>query len=250
MKSGGFSLSLKKCELGKPEVKLVGHIVGCGHRRPNPEKIAAVQNLKEPETKKQVRQIVGLFSFFREYLPGFAGTIKPLTDLTSKRYGERIPFGSTEREALQQLKNMLCEAVNESLAIIDWSKPFSLFTDASDMAVGAALTQPNNEGHEYPIAFASNKLNTTQQKWATIEKEAYAALWALNKFKHWVLGAQIILYSDHNPLTYLTESSPKSSKLMRWSLALQEFNVEFRYIRGSLNLASDCLSRMVNHSSS
>jgi len=145
---------------------------------------------------------------------------------------------------------MLCAAANESLAVIDWSKPFSLFTDASDMAVGAALTQPNNEGHECPIAFASSKLNTTQQKWATIEKEAYAALWVLNKFKHWVLGAQLILYSDHNPLTYLTESLPNSSKLMRWSLALQEFDVEFRYIRGSLNLASDCLSRMVNYSSS
>ena len=90
-------------------------------------------------------------------------------------------------------------------------------------------------------------MTATQQRWATIEKEAYAALWALNKFKHWVLGAHIVLYSDHNPLTYLTESSPKSSKLMRWSLALQEFNVEFRYIRGVSNLASDCLSRMVNY---
>lgn len=128
-------------------------------------------------------------------MPGFAGAIKPLTDLTTKRYGERVPFGSTERAALQQLKNMLGAAVNESLAIIDWSKPFSLFTDASDVAVGAALTQQNDEGHECPIAFASSKLNTTQQKWATIEKEAFAALWALNKFKHWVLGAQIVLYS-------------------------------------------------------
>jgi len=229
---------------------LVGHIVRGGHRRPNLEKITAIQNLKEPETKKQVRQIIGLFSFFREYLPGFAGVIKPLTDLTTKRYGERIPFGSTEREALQLLKTMLCTAANESLAIIDWSKLFSLFTDASDVAVGATLTQPSSEGHERPIAFASSKLNTTQQKWATIEKEAYAALWALNKFKHWVLGAPIVLYSDHNPLTYLTECSPNSSKLMRWSLALQEFNVEFRYIRGSANLASDCLTRMVNYSSS
>jgi len=120
---------------------------------------------------------------------------------------------------------MLCAAANESFAIIDWSKPFSLLTDASDIAVCAALTQPNNEGHECPIASASSKLNTTHQKWATIEKEAYAALWALNKFKNWVLGAQIVLYSDHNPLTYMTKSSPKSTKLMRWSLTLHKFNV-------------------------
>jgi len=75
--------------------------------------------LKEPETKKQVRQIIGLFSFFREYLPGFASSIKSLFYLTTKRYRERIPFGSMEHEALQQLKNMLCAAANESLAIID-----------------------------------------------------------------------------------------------------------------------------------
>ena len=173
--------------------------------------------------------------------------IQPLTNLTTKRYGDRVPFGSKEREAFQKLKSMLCTAANESLAIIDWNKSFSLFTDASDLAIGAALTQPNSEGNEYPIAFASSQLTATQQRWATIEKEAYAALWALNKFKHWVPGAHIVLYSDHNPLTYLTESSPKSSKLMRWSLALQEFNVEFRYIRGVSNLASDCLSHMVNY---
>ena len=64
MKSGGFSLSLTKCELAKPEVKLVGHIVGGGRRRPNPEKVLSVQNLKEPETKRQVRQVIGIFSFF------------------------------------------------------------------------------------------------------------------------------------------------------------------------------------------
>jgi hypothetical protein len=94
MKAGGFSLNLKKCDLCKSEVKLVGHIVGHGHRKPNPDKLIAVQNLKEPETKRQVRQIVGLFSFFREYLPGFAKVIKPLTDLTTKQYGiERVPFG-------------------------------------------------------------------------------------------------------------------------------------------------------------
>jgi len=82
MKSRGFSLGLKKCDLGKPEVKLVGHIVGCGHNRSNPEKITAIPNLKELETKKQVRQINGLFSFFCEYMTGFTSSIKPLTALT------------------------------------------------------------------------------------------------------------------------------------------------------------------------
>ena len=119
MKSGGFSLSLKKCELGKPEVKLVWHTVGYRRRRLNLEKILAVQNLKEPDTTRQIRGIIGIFLFFRDYLPGFANVIKPLTDMITKRYGDHVPFGSKEREALQQFKNMLSTAANESLATID-----------------------------------------------------------------------------------------------------------------------------------
>jgi hypothetical protein len=238
---------LKKSEFVKPKLRFVGHIIGSGNRSVDPEKIAAVKNLKEPETKRQLRQVIGFFSFFREYIPGFASICKPLTDLTGKRTSDRIPFGTREREALNELKRLLCDAANRPLSIIDRSKRFSLFVDSSNFAVGAALTQPDDAGHERPIAFASSKLTETQQRWATIEKEAYAALWGLQKYKYWLYGRSVILYSDHNPITFLTESTPKSSKLMRWHLALQEFDVEFRFRRGVMNTAADCLSRMVEY---
>jgi len=92
--------------------------------------------------------------------------------------------------------------------------------------VGACLTQPSG-GRECSVAFASCKLTATQQHWATIEKEAYAALWSLQKFKHWIFGKTVTFYSDHNPITFLTETTPKSSKFMRWALALQESDVIF-----------------------
>jgi hypothetical protein len=120
-----------------------------------------------------------------------------------------------------------------------------LFVDASEFSVGAALTQLDDKGQLRPVAFASSKLTLTQQRWATIEREAYASLWALQRFKNWIFGTRIVLVSDHNPLTFLVESIPKSSKLMRWALALQEFDVEFRYRSGKLNEVADCLSRMV-----
>ena len=87
----------------------------------------------------------------------------------------------------------------------------------------------NDLGVEHPIAFFSSKLIPAQRNLATIEREAYAVLVAVNKFKHWFFGSKVTIHSDHNPLTYLTESAPKSSKLMRWSLALAEFNIEFKY---------------------
>lgn len=248
VKLSGITLSIDKVELVKPKTKFLGSIIGSGERSVNPDKVTAIEHLKEPESKKQLRQIIGLFSFFREFIPGFAMICKPLTDLTSKRIPDRIPFGSRERIAFNTLKQLLCNAANHPLSIIDSSKEFSLFVDASSTAVGAALTQSGCEGKGTlrPVAFASRKLTETQQNWSTLEREAYAALFGLQKYKYWLYGKKTILYSDHNPLLFLTESVPKSSKLMRWALALSEFDIEFRYRVGRQNEAADCLSRMVS----
>ena len=102
-------------------------------------------------------------------------------------------------------------------------------------------------GYDRPIAFASSKLTETQQQWATIEKGAYAAFWALQKYKYWLYGRSVVLYSDRNPITFLTESTPKSFKLLRWPLALQEFHVIFCSRKGSWNEAADCSSRMAQY---
>ena len=119
------------------------------------------------------------------------------------------------------------------------TKQFSIFVDASNYSVGACLSQPYGD-RERPVTLASSKLTATQQNWATIEKEAYSALWSLHKFRHWIFGKRVTLYSDHNPITFLTQTTPKSSKLMRWALTIQEFEVVF-----CLNAVADCLSRNV-----
>jgi hypothetical protein len=160
---------------------------------------------------------------------------------------ERIPFATREQQAFETLTLLLCKAASdcsEPLKIMDFNRPFTLFVDASEIAVGAVLTQNDDEGRLRPVAFASSKLSPTQQRWSTIEREAYAALWTLQKYKQWIFGTRIVLVSDHNPLTFV-ESTPKSSKLMRWALALQEFDAEFRYRSGKVNEAADCLTAMV-----
>ena len=96
-------------------------------------------------------------------------------------------------------------------------------------------------GVEQPLAFASQKLNPTQQIWSTIEREAYAVIWAL-KYRDLIFGSKVIVYCDHNPLQYIRECAPKSAKL-RWSLALQEFDLDLVYKKGSSNVVADWLSR-------
>jgi len=95
-----------------------------------------------------------------------------------------------EREAFNTLKHLLCEAVKRPLAIIDPSKGFSLFVDASATAIGAALTQPDGlvEGSLRPVAFASRKLNETHQNWSTLEREAFAALFGIQNYKFGSMG--------------------------------------------------------------
>ena len=196
-----------------------------------------------PETKKQVRQVMGLFSYFREYIPSFAEIAKPITDLTAKQVPTRVPWGQEQQLAFQKLKDLLCQATEEPLQIIDPNRPFSLFVDSSDYAIGCVLIQQGVDGKEKPVAFYSQKLTPTQRAWAVIEREAYAAITGLRKYRQLIFGAPVTLFSDHNPLTYIAESSAKSPKLMRWALALQEYCVTFKYLPEKRNEAADCLSR-------
>ena len=244
IKQSGLTLNLKKCEFAKSEVKFVGHVIGSGQRRADPEKVKAVQLMTPPQNKRQVRQILGFFSFFRDYIPNFAEMAKPLSDLTSKRVSGRIPWGAVQNKAFNDLKDSLCRAVNQPLQVVDFNKPFTLHVDSSDHTVAAVCTQTAGDDLEKPVAFASAKLTLTQRAWSTIEKEAFAAIWALKRFRNWIFGKPVTLFTDHDPLTFLTEAAPKSAKLMRWALALQEYDVTFCYKKGKLNVAADCLSRM------
>jgi len=137
-------------------------------------------------------------------------------------------------------------ATEKVLYIIDQNKDYNLLVDSSDHTVAGALTQFSDEGVERPVAFFSWKLTKTQQGWSTVEKEAYVALRSLQRVKQWVFGHRITVFSDHNPLTYLTEAAPKSAKLLRWALALQEFDVVFQYRAGKTHVVPDLLTRMCN----
>ncbi|GFV26976.1 retrovirus-related Pol polyprotein from transposon opus [Trichonephila clavipes] len=116
--------------------------------------------------------------------------------------------------------------------------------DASDYGVGCCLTQRDTEGIYRPIAFASQKFNATQKNWVSIEKEAWAVLYGLNKFDKWIYGAKVEIISDHNPLKYLNQTIPTSPKLTRWALALQRWNHSITHRPGIQHRSADALSRL------
>ena len=198
-----------------------------------------------PTTRREVRRALGFFGFFRDHIPDYAEIAKPLTDLTSKRYASRIQWGEPQQAAYDQLKLRIKQATENPLYTVDYYKPFHLFTDASNFSVSVAVTQRNDEGKYFPVAFSSQKLTETQRKWSVIEREAYAVLHALKKYRAWFLGNEdIIVCMDHNPLTFLVETVPKSARLVRWALSLQEIPLKFQYYPGSKNVVADYLSRV------
>ena len=244
IKRAGLTLNLKKCKWGHSQVRFCGKIVGSGKISADPEKLEVLDQMETPKTKKELRRILGFFGYFRESIPNFAGIAKPLTDLTSKRFRTQIPWSEIHQEAFCNLKEALKKAVDEPLHSVDFTKPLSLFTDANECSVAAALTQLNDNGNYLPVAFSSTKLNETQRKWSVVEKESFAVLTASRRYNDWIIGSSVTVYVDHNPLTYLTETMPKSPKLIRWALSLQQFNVTFKYYPGHKNVVADCLSRI------
>jgi RNase H-like domain found in reverse transcriptase len=131
---------------------------------------------------------------------------------------------------------------------------FILRVDASGTAVSGCLYQRDDDDinhvvvsgdDEKPISFFSKKLSRCQIAWNVVEREAHAAIASLRKFHHLILCSMIVVYSDHNPLSFLVEGSSHSAKLTRCSLALQEYNIVFRYAKAKHNRVADYFSRCV-----
>ena len=244
IKESGLTLGLKKCSFGQSKTKFLGHVVGSGKIEPDPTKLAIVPNLQPPVTKKDVRKLMGFFSYFRAFIPSLAETARVITDLTQKNMPNNVRWEEKHQQAFDKMKVDLCKAVENPLYSIEFGKEFGLLVDASATAIGSCLIQWRDDGTEKPLYFSSKKLSLTQCRWSTIEREAYAVVEALHRYRHWIFNTKVIIFSDHNPLTYLTESVSKSAKLARWALALQEFNVEFRYRPAAKNAAADFLSRL------
>ena len=164
----------------------------------------------------------------------FADVAAPLHSLTQKA----VEFSWDEncQHAFQMLKVALTQA--PVLSYPSFKKEFTLLTDASAVGIGAVLEQ---EGH--PIAYASRSLTPSERQYSVIERECLAAVFAVKQFRHYLLGRPFSLHTDHQPLQWLS-AQKMEGRLCRWALALQEFDFEIKYRRGSANGNADALSRV------
>ena len=178
--------------------------------------------------------------YYRQCIHKYADIAKPLTELTKKR--KRYHWSPVCQQAFDTLKKAL---VSDSIVRhprVDL--PYQLYTDASNFCVGAILCQTHEDGTEYVVQYLSHQLSSVQCRWATIEKEAYAVVYALQKLRAYLYGAEFVVYTDHKPLLCLFSKSMANTKIQRWAILLAEYGATIRYKPGSSNIRADMLSRL------
>ncbi len=231
-----------KCLFAQAEVEFLGHIVGRNGRKPNPNKIESIRKFPEPKDRKSVQSFLGLAGFYRDYIPDFARVAKPLIELTKKN----VDFNITDaaRLSIDKLKEALTSA--PVLTPPDFTRPFIVQTDASNVGLGAVLAQRDKTDKEQVVQYASRTLNSAERGYSTTEKEALALVWALDKFRPYIERAEFTVQTDHNPLSSLQSvRADKFGRMGRWAMQLQSWLpwMTIEYKRGASNSNADALSR-------
>ncbi|CAN6677835.1 unnamed protein product [Malus baccata var. baccata] len=180
------------------------------------------------------------FGFYRRFIKDFSKIAQPLCRLLQKDVS--FEFNEACEKAFKHLKDLLTTA--PIITPPDWSIPFELMCDASDYALGAVLGQRKNK-QPHVIYYASRTLNDAQLNYSTTEKELLAVVFALDKFRSYLIGTKVIVFTDHAALKYLFTKKEAKLRLIRWMLLLQEFDIEIRDKKGCENVVADHLSRLV-----
>jgi transposase InsO family protein len=244
LSKAGLQLKLSKCSFMQASVDLLGFRIGANGIAPLEEKVKAISDLPPPQNVKAVRSFLGLANYYRQCVKGYAQIAEPIVALTRKA----VPFewSADCQAAFEQLKQALTGP--QVMAHPDVNKPYSLYVDACNYAVGAVLVQMDDHGIERPIQYISHQLSSVQRKWATIEKEAYALIYALQKLRPYLLGAEYTIYTDHRPLRSLFTKEMVNTKIQRWAILLAEYGAKIEYRQGIHNIRADTLSRLPSES--
>lgn len=228
----------EKCKFGCTKIKYLGHLIVPEGIKADPDKVSAVTDRPEPKNLKQLISFLQTASWYRRFIPNFAEIARPLTNLTKKKVIWH--WDKEQKEAYEALKTALTTTPVLKQAVFE--APFTIKTDASNYAIGAALVQGEGK-NEHPIEYASRLLTPAEINYSVTEKEALAIVWAISRFRGYIEGAKFLTITDHQPLKWLLNLKSPTGRLARWALQLQPYNFEIKYSPGKTNVIADGLSR-------
>lgn len=240
LKLANLSININKSKFCVSELPYLGYILTPEGLRPNPERIEAILNYERPNSLRSLRRFLGMANYYRRFIPHFSEMSAALTDLLKKKPKSLIWNPKAETSFLKLKESLIAAPV---LANPNFDLPFQIQCDASDTAIAAILTQEHFDG-ERVVAYFSQKLSPAQQAYAASEKEGLAVLSAIEKFRPYIEGTHFIVVTDASALTHIMKGKWRtSSRLSRWSIELQGYDLEIRHRRGKDNVIPDALSR-------
>ena len=240
----GLVLNWEKCHFMVSSGIVLGHIVSERGIEVDQSKIELISKLPPPKTVKDIRSFLGHAGFYRRFIQKFSTISRPLCNLLEKE----ATFDWTQQceDAFRTLVAKLTSA--PIVQPPDWNLPFEIMCDASNFALGAVLGQ-RRDGKPFVVYYASKTLNSAQMNYTTTEKELLAVVFALEKFRAYLIGSPITIFTDHAALKYLLSKKDAKARLIRWILLLQEFDITIKDKKGVENVVVDHLSRLeFNHS--
>jgi hypothetical protein len=245
LEQNGLILNREKCVLGVPELHFLGHKVSSAGIEPLHDRVDAIAALPQPTTKLALQSFLGMVNFYRRFLPNFADKIQPLHDsvAAATREKKKLLVWSTEcSTAFQRAKDALRSF--RVLAPPSSTAETHLYTDASDIAVGAELRQRQKNGVWKPIAFFSKRLSKAERNYSVFDRELFAIYEAIRYFRHHLEGRTFAVYTDHRPLTTaIANAKDRSPRQIRHMSLIAEFTTDIRYVKGPENVVADALSR-------
>ena len=229
-----------KCAFCQDRVEFLGHIVSAQGVEADGRKLSIIEEWPTPTDAHEVRSFLGLANYFWRFVRRFAHIAAPLHALTSSRAVWR--WEAEHHAAFAELKRALSQA--PVIVPFEPKLPITVYTDASDLQVGAVLTQDHGQGPQV-VAFESAALKPSNRTLTVQEKEMFSIVHACKIWRHYLHGSEFefVVNTDHASLQYIFTCKEPSMQFQRWAQKLGEFKFSIRYQPGKLNAVADALSR-------
>ena len=238
LRAANLKLKPSKCHLFQTSVLYLGHIVSAEGVMTDPDKIKAIKEWPTPRCVKEVRSFLGLASYYRRFIQGFADIASPLHELTSK--AKQFQWSEPCENAFQELQLRL-----QNAPILAYPLPegdFVLDTDASAEAMGAVLSQVQ-DGEEKVIAYFSKKFSKAERNYCVTRRELLAVVVSLKQYKQYLYGRKVLVRTDHASLQWLLNFKNPEGQTARWLEKIAEYDLVIQHRPGRKHGNADGLSR-------
>ena len=238
-----LKIKVSKCEFFKKHVSYLGFLIGETGIHCDRSKVEAINKITTPTSIEEVCQFNRMCSYYRKFILHYSDISKCFNVMTRK--GATFNWTKECDATFKLLKEKLME--DPVLISPQVDKDYVIHCNASKYSYSGILQQTRPGTEELaPVAYFSGNFDKTQVKWNITEKEACAIYKSVKKFAFYITGTKTIVFSDHKPLKNFFEGGMNITKLDRWSLELQEFDISLEFIQGKLNTVTDIISHLRN----